>query len=563
MRSDNRDKAASEAPRIGVFVCDCGSNIAGHLDCADVAEYSKTLPHVVFVKENLYTCSESGISEIKKAIKEENLTRVVVASCSPRTHHPLFSSSCAEAGLNPYLFEMVNIRDQCSWVHMGKRDQATQKAKELIRMGVAKSAGLEPQEEIASSLIRKILVIGGGIAGLSAAQALSDMDLDVILVERTGRLGGLLLQIGSLESGMSARDRVDRIVNDLEARDNVTIYTRAKVVETSGYIGNYTVKIDTGEEIVEALVGSMVVAVGGVPLIPENIFGYGQKNVITLMELETRLKKGSLDAGKIVFIQCAGARDKTREYCSRICCMIAVKNAMALKRKLPFSEVRILYRDMQMYGTQKEQMLWDARGMGIRFDVVGPDNPPEVFENRVEFVQSVTGERQTIDLDPEKDLVVLSTPIVPRKQSAALANMLRVPMDQNGFFLEAHAKLRPLDFAADGIFVCGSGRYPATSTEARTQGIGVASRVAAILFKDKLIKSAIVAKIDPDACVGCLACLPMCPYEAITYDPELRVCIVNEVLCKGCGNCAATCPSHSAQLKGFKPQQLLAQIGAA
>jgi heterodisulfide reductase subunit A len=548
-----------EEPRIGVFVCDCGSNIAGHLDCADVAEYAKTLPHVVYTKENLYTCSESGIGEIKKAIKEQNLNRVVVASCSPRTHQPLFSSSCAEAGLNPYLFEMVNIRDQCSWVHMGKRADATQKAKELIRMGVAKSAGLEPQEAIESSLIRRILVIGGGIAGLSAAQALSDMGLEIILVEKTPSLGGLLQQVNRLDTGKTAKESLDEIIGDVRSRSNITCHTSATVKETGGYIGNFNVKIDTEKGPLEEMVGCMVVATGAVPLIPEGLFGYNGKDVISLMELEQKLAKNELSAKRVVFIQCAGARTAGREYCSRICCLIGVKNAMLIKEKYPLTDVRILYRDMQMYGTYKEQMLWDARGKGVRFDVYSPDKAPVVEDGKVKFFQTITG--KTLELDT--DLVVLSTPLVPRKDSAALANMMRVPTDQNGFFLEAHAKLRPLDFAADGVFVCGSGRYPATSTEARTQGIGVASRVAAILFKEKLVKSAIVAEINPDSCVGCKTCLTMCPYEAITYNPEKRICQVNEILCKGCGNCAATCPSHSAQLRGFKPEQLLAQIGAA
>ena len=553
-----------EQPRIGVFVCDCGSNIAGHLDCPDVTEYAKTLPHVVYVKENLYTCSESGIVEIKKAITNENLNRVLVASCSPRTHHPLFASSCAEAGLNPYLFEMVNIRDQCSWVHMGKRAEATQKAKHLIKMGVAKAAGLEPQEEIKSSLIRKILVVGGGIAGLSAAQALADMDLDVILVEKAKNFGGLLRSVGTLDTGETAQAFLDKIIEDVESRPNITCYTRANVTSTGGYIGNFEVSVDTMDGERTEKVGAMVVATGAVPLIPDGIFGYGDPGVMTLMELERKFKEDGLeDSGftgrRMVFIQCAGARSREKEYCSRICCMTAVKNAMAVKKKYPLADVRVLYRDMQMYGTLKEQMLWDARGMGVRFDVYSPENPPKVENGKVSYFQAVTGQ----DVQLDTDLVVLSTPLTARKDTAALANLLRVPTDANGFFLEAHAKLRPLDFAADGIFVAGSGRYPATAVEARTQGIGVASRVAAILFKEKLVKSAIVAQINPDSCVGCMACLSMCPYEAITFNRNAHVCEINEILCKGCGNCAATCPSHSALLRGYKPEQLLAQIGAA
>jgi len=553
-----------EEPRIGVFVCDCGSNIAGHLDCPDVTQFVKTLPNVVYGKENLYTCSESGIVEIKKAITEHNLNRVLVASCSPRTHHPLFASSCAEAGLNPYLFEMVNIRDQCSWVHMGKRDVATEKAKRLIQMGVAKVAGLEPQEEIKSSLIRKIMVVGGGIAGLSAAQALADMDLEVLLVEKTGSFGGLLKGVGTLDTGETAQDCLEKIITDVSARENITCLTKSSVTETGGYIGNFEVKIDTPDGVRGEQVGAMVVATGALPMDPKGLFGYGLANVISLMELEQKLKTNTLESSefkgqRIVFIQCAGARNSDKEYCSRICCMTAVKNAMLLKDKYPQADVRVLYRDMQMYGTEKEQMLWDARGKGVRFDVYAPENPPKVTEGQVSFFQAVTGE--TIDL--ETDLVVLSTPLVPGENAGKLANLLRVPTDANGFFLEAHAKLRPLDFAADGIFLAGSGRYPATATEARTQGIGVASRVAAILFKDELVKSAIVAQIDPDSCVGCLACLSMCPYEAITFNRGKRVCEINDILCKGCGNCAATCPSHSALLRGYKPQQLLAQIGAA
>ncbi len=555
-----KDKSTShESPRIGVFVCDCGSNIAGHLDCPEIAEYAKTLPNVVYVKENLYTCSEAGIGEIKKAIKEQNLTRVVVASCSPRTHQPLFSSSCAEAGLNPYLFEMVNIRDQCSWVHMGERAKGTSKAKELIRMGVAKSAGLVPLNDIESTLIRKVLVIGGGIAGLSAAQALAGMGLEVVLVEKTKQLGGLLNRVNRLETGRDAKEAIAEIIDDVKSKPGIRCLTGARVRQTGGYIGNYEIEIETQDGIVNEKVGCMVVATGAVPLIPEGLFNYDGKNVISLMELETRLEKNDIKADRVVFIQCAGARTSDREYCSRICCMTGVKNAMFIKEKYPETNVRVLYRDMQMYGTSKEQMLWDARGMGVRFEVYSQDRMPEVEDGKVRFFQAVTG--KTISLDT--DLVVLSTPLVPRNDSGQLANMLRVPTDQNGFFLEAHAKLRPLDFAADGVFVCGSGRYPATSTEARTQGIGVASRVAAILFKDKLVKSAIVAGINPDTCVGCRSCMSMCPYQAITYNSEKRICEVNEILCKGCGNCAATCPSHSALLRGFRPDQLLAQIGAA
>lgn len=548
----------NEDLRVGVFICDCGSNIAGHLDCTSVTEYASGLPGVVYAKENLYTCSESGIGEIQDAIKKHNLNRVVVASCSPRTHQPLFASSCSQAGMNPYLFEMVNIRDQCSWVHMGQHDIATSKAKDLVRMGVAKSLSLEPQDEIESSLIRKILVIGGGIAGMSAAETLSGMGLDVLLVEKEDKLGGLLRDLHVLDNGEDARAQVESMAERIDKNGRITPVTGAKVKDISGYIGNYVVKVQAGDELLEEKVGCIVVATGAVPLTDEKLYNYNGKTVITQMELEQRLKEGPLAARSVVMIQCAGARNDEREYCSRICCATAVKNAMFLKRNNPLMNVHVLYRDMQMYGDVKEKMLWDARGMGVQFNVYDAEQPPEVGEGKVSFFQTVLGKTKEIDCD----LVVLSTPLVAREDAGEVAGLMRVPTDKNGFFLEAHAKLRPLDFAADGIFICGSARYPVTSVEARTQGIGAAARVAAILFKDKLVKSAIVAEIDAETCVGCMGCLNVCPYDAITYNRETQVCEVTDILCKGCGNCAATCPSHSAILRGYKPEQLLAQIRA-
>ncbi|MFW5970961.1 MAG: CoB--CoM heterodisulfide reductase iron-sulfur subunit A family protein [Desulfovermiculus sp.] len=547
--------------RIGVFICDCGSNIAGHLNCREVTDYASTLPGVVYAKENLYTCSEGGIQEIKKGIQEHNLNRVVVASCSPRTHSPLFSSSCAEAGLNPYLFEMVNIRDQCSWVHMGDQEGATEKAKELVRMGVAKSANLEPQQDIMSDLVSRALVIGGGVAGMSAALSLAEMGLEVVLVEKSAQLGGVVRGLNRIgPSGVPARERIDPLIKDVTHNTNITLYTGAQVKEVGGYIGNYVVTFaDSEQQTRQEEVGCIVVATGALPLRPEGKFGYDGRQVITQMELEGLLSQGTLNAKRVVMIQCAGARDEEREYCSRICCLTGVKNARLIKEQNPEAEVHILYRDMQMYGTSREKLLWETRGMGVDFSVYDPASPPEVGKGKVRFYHSLLGR----EIDYPCDLVVLSTPLVAREDAALISRMMRVPTDQNGFFLEAHAKLRPLDFAADGIFVCGSARYPACVDEARAQGIGVAARVGTILFKDQLVSSAIVAEINAQTCVGCLGCIDVCPYQAISFDPQKGVCQVNDILCKGCGNCAATCPSESAQLRGFKPEQLMAQIRAA
>jgi heterodisulfide reductase subunit A len=547
--------------RIGVFVCHCGSNIAGYLDVEDLAEYASTLPGVVFTQRNLYTCSESGIAEIQHAIKENRLNRVVVASCSPRTHQPLFQSSCNEAGLNPYLFEMVNIRDQCSWVHMQEREEGTQKARELIRMGVAKAAYLEPQVDIEASVIPRALVIGGGVAGLSAADAMAGMGLEVILVEKAPELGGLLREINHLAPGGDRGiDRVTPLIESVIANDNVTVHLSSEVSNVGGYIGNFEVSIRSIQgDVIEEKVGSIVVASGAVPFKPEGMFGYDGRRVITQMELEAQLQAGTFDAKNVVMIQCVGARSPEREYCSRICCMTAVKNARLIKSLDPDAYVHILYRDMQMYGAEKEQMLWDARHEGVRFDVYRPKDPPIVTKDTVQFTRSLMGDCLEIPFD----LVVLSTPLVASEDARTLAQMMRVDIDQYGFFLEAHVKLRPLDFATDGIFVCGSAHYPKTVEEAQAQGIGVAARVASILFKDKLIMSASVAEINPETCVGCKGCMDVCPYGAIHYVQEENICEVNKILCKGCGACAATCPSQSVQLKGFNSRQMLSQIRAA
>ena len=559
MTDNKEEKRPNEEQRIGVFICDCGSNIAGHLDCADVTRYASDLPGVVYAKENLYTCSEAGIDEIMNGIKENDLNRVVVASCSPRTHQPLFSSSCAQAGLNPYLFEMANIRDQCSWVHMGDREGGTGKAKDLVRMAVAKAAFLEPQQEIEASLTPKALVMGGGVAGLSLVETLADMGLDVVLVEKAPELGGFLNKIDRLFSGEKASARVAALAESVNSKSNVKIFLNAETENVGGYIGNYEVSIRQADgSSVDELVGCIAVATGALPLVPEGLYGYDGKKVINQAELEERFRDGTFDAERVVMIQCVGARNEEREYCSRICCQTAVKNAQFIKQQNPEAHVHVLYRDMQMYGTEKEKMLWDARGMGIRFDVYDPEQPPEVKDGEVRFLQVLTGETENISCD----LVVLSTPLVPREDAPELSKLLRVPIDQNNFFMEAHAKLRPLDFATDGIFVCGSARYPANVEEAISQGLGVASRIGTILFKDKLVTSAIVAEINADTCVGCLGCVEMCPYDAIQFLPDKGICEVNRILCKGCGCCASTCPSQSAMLKGYKPQQLLSQIRA-
>jgi len=552
--------------RIGVFVCHCGTNIAGYLDCAGLTEYAATLPNVVYAKNNLYTCSESGIAEIKAAIRERGLTRVVVSSCSPRTHMPLFKSACAEAGLNQYLFEMANIRDQCSWVHMQQKDEAQAKAKDLIRMAVAKAALLSPQEDIESSLVKKALVIGGGVAGLSTARALADMGNTVFLIEREAQLGGLLNRIHRVApSGEKAADLIAGLIEAVSKNPNIKVFTESELTGVGGVVGKYEVsfKDNKGQETDE-IVGSIVVATGAVPFKPEGLWGYDGEKVITQIELEEQLREGKFTARNVVMIQCAGARSPERAYCSRICCLTAVKNSLYIKEINPDAHVNILYRDIQMYGAENEKMLWDSRGQGVRFDIYDAKTPPVVKDGVVELYQPVTG--MTVEIPC--DLVVLSTPLVAPEGSTAIANFMRIPVDQYNFFLEAHAKLRPLDFATDGIFLAGTARFPATVTEAQAQGLGAASRANTILSKDKLVFSALVSQVT-DRCDGCGFCVDLCPYKALSlenYEVNGHIRKRNRsdsILCKGCGLCAATCPKGGIVVLGFTRKQLEAQVDAA
>lgn len=554
-----KDQAKSDV-RIGVFVCDCGSNIAGYLEMKELVEYSKTLPNVVFVQENLYTCSEGGINEIKQAIPRENLNRVVVASCTPRTHEPLFMSACEEAGLNPYLFEMANIRDQCSWVHMREREPGTERAKVQIGMAVAKAARLRELKRIQLNLNHTAVVIGGGVAGMSAAMALGNMGYEVNLVEKQDRLGGLLNDLNMI---YPANEPPDRLINDLNSRlesnPKVNIHLNSVVTKSEGYVGNYVATITKAGEETKIKCGVIVVALGARVLTPEGLYGYNGQDVITHLELESLLKKGPVERKDIVMIQCVGSRCPERTYCSRICCMTAVKNALLIKEASPDAKITVLYRDMQMYGVELEEMFRKAKQVGVRFITFEPDRPPEVKDGRVSVYHVRMGKEVLIPAD----LVVLSTPLIAQEDAPDVSTMLKVPINENGFFLEGHVKLKPLDFATDGVYLCGNARFPSTIREAIAQGLGAASRAAGVLSKDALFTSGIVADINAQTCCGCLGCVEVCPYGAINYFQDRGVCQVNKVLCKGCGGCAATCPSNSAKLDGFSNEQIYAQIEEA
>ncbi len=553
--------------RIGIFICHCGTNIGGFLDVKALVEYAKGLPNVAFSKDNLFTCSEAGLNDIKEAIADHKLNRVVVASCTPRTHEPLFRNTCKEAGLNPYLFEFVNIREQCSWVHMKETEKAKEKAKDLIRMGVARARLLSPGKEVEVEVIPAALIIGGGIAGITSALSLADRGFEVTLVEREGRLGGLLRDLYKIyPTQEDALKFVGAKIEEVQKNRNIEVLTSATVEEVKGFVGNYDITVSHEGRRVPFKAGVIIVATGAEEFKPLGLYGYDGEKIVTQLELEQMLKGGGLKANNIVMIQCVGARDEERNYCSRICCMTALNNAMIISERNPEAQVFILYRDMQTYGTLYEDLYRKAREEGIIFVRYSPQKPPLVDKGVVRVFDEFLGE----ELRLPYDLLVLSTPMVAHPDSKELAKMLKVPIDEYGFFLEAHVKLRPVDFAVDAIYLCGSAHWPASVSESIVQAYGAASRASTLLSTKMACAEAITAFIDEELCRGCGKCEEACEFGAIQMlesewlaGTKILTARVNEVMCKGCGVCAAICPVRAITMKHFTSNQILAQIEAA
>lgn len=552
--------------RIGVFVCHCGRNIGAYVDVPQVVEYVKQLPNVVHAEHNLFTCSEVGISAIKKGIAEHNLNRVIVASCTPRTHEPLFRSACEEAGLNKYLFEFVNIRDQCSWVHMNLPEEATEKAKTLIRMGVAKARLLEPLQEIEIKVTPSSLVIGGGIAGMSAALNLANQGFDVHLVEKEPELGGLLVNVHKLfPTNKDAKELLAPIIKEVKSHNKIRTYLLAKVKEVVGFVGNFDVTLDQGGEESKLNIGTIIVATGAEELKPIGLYGYGEMTgVLTQLELEEQMKNGAIEARNVVMVNCVGARVPERPYCSRFCCLTAIKNATLIKENDPSVKVWVLHRDLMAYGVEFEAYYRKAMEAGVRFIRYSLESLPEVIgDGRVERVKVYhqLGQRE---IELPADTVVLTTPLVPQGDSEELSKMLKVPLGQEGFFLEAHLKLQPVEFATDGIFICGSARWPVEVSEAIFQAYATASKAAIPMRRGYVKPEAITSSVNEDICAGCAICVAMCPYSAIEIKTENGRRVANAItaLCKGCGICGAACPSGAISMNHFKDEQILAQIEA-
>jgi heterodisulfide reductase subunit A len=552
--------------RVGVFVCHCGNNIGGVVRVPDVVDYARTLPNVAYAEDNLYTCSEEGLSSIREQIAEQGLNRVVVASCTPRTHEPLFRQACEEAGLNRYLFEFVNIREHCSWIHKHDPARATEKAQELVRMGVAKACYLEPQQEFESEVFPAALVIGGGISGMSAALGLANQGIQVHLVERERELGGLIRGVQTLlPTEQDTATLLGPLVEKVTSHPRIAVHLESEVDSVGGFIGDFDVNVRRDGRASELKVGAIIVATGAEELKPAGLYRYSElPNVVTQLEFEERFKADGDAPQSVVMINCAGARIPERTYCGRFCCTTAIKNAIWLRKQRPEGSVFVLHRDVMAYGVDIEKSYRRAMELGVRFVRYDVETPPEVLgRDRAESVR-VQHQLMGKEVVLPADVVILTTPLVAGEDNERLSKMLKVPLGSEGFFLEAHLKLRPIEFATDGVYVCGSARYPSNISESVSQAYATAAKATIPIRAGFVRAEAITAVCDERSCSACGNCVEVCPFGAIELQEGRfgRAAHVNPAQCKGCGCCVASCPSGAMQQKGFNDRQLLSMISA-
>ncbi len=554
-----------EEPRIGVFVCHCGSNIGGYLNVPGVAGYARTLPGVVHAEDNLYSCSQDSIKHIAEQIAEHRLNRVVVSSCTPLTHQLLFQDCLRSAGLNPYLFEMANIRNQCSWVHSHDWEVATSKARDLVRMAVARAALLEPQHTVEVPVQRAGLVIGGGAAGMAAALALADQGFPVHLVEREAALGGNLQYVFMPRNGSDPQQMLHTLAERVSTHPLITLHLESQVVATGGFRGNFTSTIqhaNGGRSIVQH--GATILATGAQEYRGPD-YGHGSDpRIITQQEFEARLAAGGDLPGSVVMIQCVGPAER---FCSRICCTVALKNALALKQRQPDAQVVILYRDIRTYGF-KERLYTGAREQGVLFVRYDDAHRPQVAANGDLTVHAWDPALRR-DLLLRPDLLVLSMPVVPRDDAPGVAGLFKASLDGDGFFLEAHVKLRPVDFASEGVFMAGMAHYPKLLDETLIQAGAAAARAARVLSRETLAAGGRVAVVDAAKCTGCLTCVRICPFDVPRIAPSLTgaggilgAAHIEAAVCQGCGSCVAECPAQAIQLMHYTDAQLAAKVRA-
>lgn len=547
-----------EEPRIGVFVCHCGINIAQTVDVEKVVEEVKDLPSVIHSENLLYACSQDSLEKIKTLVKERNLNRVVVASCTPRTHEPLFQETIREAGLNKYLFELADIREQCSWCHMGQNEVATEKAIDIVKMSIAKARLLEPVETDSVNVTPGAMIIGGGVAGMTTALSLADQGFNVHIVEKESALGGLVKNVYRTLDGSDVQTFISKLISDVEAHPKIVVHTGVEVKETNGFVGNFKTILTDGSSFEH---GAIVVTTGGLEYEPTEYLFRDSERVITQRDLEKKLENQVPRAGdRYVMIQCVGSREEPNNYCSRICCQDAIKNAIAIKEKLPEAQVTILYRDIRTYGL-REDYYKKARDLGVLFIRFDQDSKPEVevVENGLRVKTFDYLLNQDIALDA--DYVVLSTGLRPHPTTDKIGEMYKLTRNPDGYFLEAHVKLRPVDFPSEGIFVAGLAHAPKNLDETISQALAAAGRAGVVLSHDKLSVSGIISKHNLDVCMSCLTCLRVCPFDSPFIDEDGKISH-NEVKCMGCGICAAICPMKAFQVNNFRDDQIVAMIDA-
>ncbi len=557
-----------ERPRIGVFVCRCGINIAGVVDVPSVAEYAATLPYVEYATDNLYSCSQDTQDNISKIAKEKNLNRIVVAACTPKTHEPLFQETLMNAGLNKYLFEMANIRNHDSWVHKNNPDLATRKAKDLVRSAVSKVALMSPLKEAELTVNQQAVIIGGGISGMAAAKSLARQGYATHIIERDNQLGGQARSLYQTASGEKVQAKLEEWVKGVEADERITVHLNTEITDVEGFVGNFKTTLSQNGAKSELEHGVTIMATGAAPLKPTE-YNYGQDpRIVTSLELDQKLIDGDgalKEMQTAVFIQCVGSREPSRPYCSRVCCTHSIDNALTLKKLNPEMNVFILYRDIRTYG-ERELLYRKAREAGVIFIRYSLDKKPQVEVNGGHLNITVTDHVLGQPVQISADLLTLATAVTPYRDEK-LANYFKVPMNDDGFFIERHAKLGPSEFATDGVFLCGLAHYPKPVDESIAQGRAAASRAITLLAREKIYTSGQVAETEPAMCSSCGVCVSICPYSAPSFiEADARMFAgkaqINPVLCKGCGLCVASCRSGAIHLKGFDNDQVFAQIFA-
>ena len=568
-----RDVSGEDA-KVGVFVCHCGANIGRVVDVPAIVQYAGRLEHVAHAEEGLFICSTDSAEQIAKTIREKGLNRVVVAACTPRTHEPLFRDTLREGGINQYFFDMANIREHCSWVHGKQKEEATQKAKDIVRMSVARTIGLEPLREFELPVNKRTLVVGGGVAGMTSALALADQGFEVHLVERDPELGGMARRLRTTLEGVDVQACLTDLVRRIYRHPLVHVSHAATIKDVSGYVGNFVTTVESEGRVKTIEHGAVILATGADEHRPTE-YRYGADDrVWTQLELEERISRADdaiANARALVMIQCVGCREPGRNYCARVCCSQAIKNALELKARRPELDIYVLYRDMRTYGFKEDYYL-AAADKGVRFVRWEPESAgrPAVEAAlddegrsvlRVTVPDLILGQRLAIDAD----LVVLSAAAVPAATNGEIARLFKVPMNPDGFFLEAHVKLRPVDFGADGVFLCGANHYPKHLTEAISQAYGAAGRAAALLSHDTVVASGSVCDVTESRCIACGACVAACTYGAIGWHEtrDGKKVQVNPALCKGDGLCCSRCPTQAIVLGHYTSEEIVNQIDAA